>query len=102
MCEAFGEDKNDVNEGVEEAVRVCAALAGAAGKEGIVVDGTMYGCALSKSSSRGTRTIFSHLARGVETISQRSRLWHKVRLRPLRPSGAGLPRGLHISDYDAR
>ena len=50
MCEAFEEDKNDVNEGVEEAVRVCPAFAGATGKEGIAVDGTMYGCALSKSS----------------------------------------------------
>jgi hypothetical protein len=34
VCEAFEEDKNDVNEGVEEAARMCAALAGAIGKEG--------------------------------------------------------------------
>ena len=45
VCEAFEEDKNDVNEGVEDAARVCvcAALAGAIGKEGIVVDRTTYG-----------------------------------------------------------
>jgi len=38
VCEVFGEDKKDVNEGVEEAVRVCVALAGATGMEGIAVD----------------------------------------------------------------
>jgi hypothetical protein len=43
VCEAFDEDKNDGNEGVEEVARVWAALAGATGKEGIVVDRTTYG-----------------------------------------------------------
>lgn len=43
MCEALEEDKNDVNEGMEETTRVCAALAGATRKEGIVVDRTLCG-----------------------------------------------------------
>lgn len=34
MCEALEGDKNDVNEGVEEAARVCAALAGATARRG--------------------------------------------------------------------
>jgi hypothetical protein len=56
VCEAFEEDKNDGNKGVEDAARVCAALAGATSEEGIVVDRTTYGengrCSLSKSSCR--------------------------------------------------
>ena len=43
VCEAFEVDRNDVNEGVEESDRVCGALAGATGNEGIVVDRTTYG-----------------------------------------------------------
>ena len=117
VCEAFEDDKNDVNEGVEEAARVCAALAGAIGKEGIVVDRTTYGqygrCSLSKSSCRafgGTGVLglssVVRLARGVEIIAQSpSRLWHNVQCRSeasLRRSGVTLPRGLQISDNDAR
>ena len=113
MCEAFEEDKNDVNEGVEEAARVCAALAGTIGKEGIIVDRTTYGqygrCSLSKSSCRalgGTLSSVVRFARGVENVAQSpSRLWHKVHCKSeasFRRSGAALPRGLHISDNDAR
>ena len=117
MCEAFEDDKNDVNEGVEEAARVCAALAGAIGKEGIVVDRMTYGqygrCSLSKSSCRafgGTGVLglssVVRLARGVEIIAQSpSRLWHNVQCRreaSLRRSGVTLLRGLQISDNDAR
>ena len=43
-----------MNEGVEEVARVCAALAGGTGNEGIVVDRTTYGqygrCSLSRPS----------------------------------------------------
>ena len=106
-----------MNEGVEEAARVCAALAGAIGKEGIVVDRTTYGqygrCSLSKSSFRafGGMAVLGlssvvRLARGVEIIAQSpSRLWHKVQCKSeasLRRSGVTLPRGPHISDNDAR
>ena len=106
-----------MNEGVEEAARVCATLAGATGKEGIVVDRTTYGqygrCSLSKSSCRafggmaalGLSSVV-RLARGVEIMAQSpSRLWHNVQCKSdasLRRSGAALPRGLHISDNDAR
>jgi hypothetical protein len=79
------------NEGVEEAVQVCAALSGATGKEGIAVDGSTYGCSLSKSSCSalgdpaelGLSSVV-RLAWGVEIIAQSpSRLRLKVRLRPL-------------------
>jgi len=36
VYKAFKEDKKTVNDGVEEAARVCAALVGATVKEGIV------------------------------------------------------------------
>jgi hypothetical protein len=108
VCDALEEDKNDVNEGVEEDARVCAALAGATGKEGIVVERTTYGqygrCSLSKSICRafgGIAVLSSvvRLARGVEIIAQSpSRLWHKEQCKSeasLRWSGVTLPRGLH-------
>jgi len=46
-----GEDKKGVNDGVEKAVRVCAALAGATGKEGIAVNRTTYGWSLSNRAA---------------------------------------------------
>ena len=110
MCNALEEDKNDVNEGVEEDAREWAALAGAIGKEGIVVERTTYGqygrCSLSKSICRafgGTVVLglssIARLARGVEIIAQSpSRLWHKEQCKSevsFRRSGATLPRGLH-------
>jgi hypothetical protein len=66
---------------VEDAARVCAALAGTTSEEGIVVDRTTYGqhgrCSLIKSSRRalgGTAVLglssIMRLARGVEIIAQ--------------------------------
>ena len=47
------EDKNDVNDGVEDGTLECWELVGPTGKEGIVVERTTYGqygrCSLSKS-----------------------------------------------------
>lgn len=109
-----------MNDGVEEGARVCAALAGATGKEGIVVERTTYGqygrCSLSKSICRafgGTAVLglssVMRLARGVEIIAQSpSRLWHKEQYKSevsLPRSGATLPRGVHgvdISGNDTR
>jgi len=119
LCEALEEDKNDVNEGVEDGARVCAAWDGATGKEGIVVERTTYGqygrCSLSRSNCRafgGSAVLgpFSdaRFIRGVEMIAQSpSRLWHKEQCKSdvsLRRSGdtlGGLKR-LGVSSNNAR
>jgi hypothetical protein len=110
VCKLLDNDIYDVNEGVEEEILVCAALVGATGKEGTVVERTTYGqygrCSLSKSIWRAfwgrAEPAFSplvgRLARGAEPTAQSpSRLRHREQCKrevSLRRSGATLPLGL--------
>jgi len=100
------EDRNDVNEGVEEGNLVCD---GTTGREGIVVEHTTYGqyglCSLSKSIWRalwgsvepGLPSV-GLLERCIELTAQRpSRLRHREQCNSkvsLRRSGATPPLGL--------
>jgi len=100
------EDRNDVNEGVEEGNLVCV---GTTGREGIVVERTTYGqygrCSLSKSIWRpfwgSAELVLSSVGlpeRGIEPTAQRpSRLRHKEQCNSevsFRRSGATLLLGL--------
>jgi hypothetical protein len=105
-----------VNEGVDKAARICAALTGAKGKEGMVVDRTTCGqngqCPLNKSSCRGfgdmgtavLRTVVCRAVRAGRRYycsEPKSSIQCKSEV-SLRRSGTTLSRGLHNSDNDAR